>query len=174
MIVYQVTNKINNKKYIGITSQRLSQRLNEHKLRAKKEGGQKNIFYAAINKYGFNNFDIKVLRKCNSKQEMINSEIELIKKLKPEYNITQGGSVGCLGYKWSDEKRKKMSEQRKGLFSGKKNPMYGKPCSEEVKEKMRLKLKGKLNPMKRPDVYAKYLAAMSKRYGKTVTARKAG
>lgn len=167
MIVYQVTNKINNKKYIGITSQRLSQRLNEHKVRAKKEGGQKNIFYAAINKYGFNNFDIKVLRKCINKQEMIKSEIELIKELKPEYNIAPGGSVGALGHKWS-------YEQRKGLFSGEKNPMYGKPCSEEAKEKMRLKLKGKLNPMKRPDVYAKYLAAMSKRFGKTVTARKAG
>lgn len=142
MLVYKITNKVNDKSYIGVTTQILQKRISEHKCRAHKEGGQKNKFYAALNKYGLENFDVKVLSECKTKKELQNKEIELIKKMKPEYNITPGGSVGCLGYRWSDEARKKMSEQRKGRKAWNK----GIPNTPEQKAKISESLKIN-NPM---------------------------
>ena len=159
MIVYQLTNNINQKRYIGITTQLLYRRIAEHKLRAKKERGQKNKLYAAINKYGIENFKIEIIAECNSKEELEKKEIELIEKHKPEYNIAPGGSVGCFGYKWSDEQRKHMSNYRKGLLVGKKNGMYGR--------------KGKDNPMSKPENKLKWIIAMEKRgYNMENTRRK--
>ena len=142
MIVYQATNMTNNKSYIGVTTQPLKNRLSEHVCRSKKEGGQRNIFYAALNKYGIDNFDVKVIADCKDKTELENKEIELIKKMKPEYNIAPGGNVGALGYRWSDEARKKMSEQRKGRKAWNK----GIPNTPEQKAKISESLKIN-NPM---------------------------
>tara|TARA_B110000285_G_C14546302_1_gene347200 strand:- start:10 stop:486 length:477 start_codon:yes stop_codon:yes gene_type:complete len=149
MLVYQIKNRVNDKSYIGITTQSLRQRMNEHFARLDRKSGQENKFTAAKKKYGRNNFDVKVIAECKNRTELENKEIEIIEKLKPEYNIAPGGSVGCLGYRWSDEKKKKFGESRKGLLAGKKNPMYGK--------------KGKLNPMANPLVKSKWIAAMEKR-----------
>jgi len=142
MLVYQFENTVNGKKYIGITSQILQKRINEHKCRARKEGGQRNIFYAALNKYGLENFNVKVLSECKTKDELQKKEIELINKIKPEYNITPGGSVGALGHRWTDEQRKRMSEQRKGRKAWNK----GIPNTPEQKRKISEKLKVN-NPM---------------------------
>ncbi len=142
MIVYQFENKINGKKYIGITSQRLCNRTAQHTCRARKEGGQRNRFYAALNKYGLKNFDIKVLSECKTRKELVKKEIELIKKIKPEYNTTPGGSVGALGYRFSDEQRKQMSESRKGRKAWNK----GIPNTPEQKRKISESLKIN-NPM---------------------------
>jgi len=55
MFVYQIVNKINNKKYIGITSRSLNKRFNEHKK-------QLNCGIAsALVKYGEENFYIEKL-----------------------------------------------------------------------------------------------------------------
>jgi len=37
MIVYKITNKVNDKSYVGFTSQLLKQRINQHKSKSKKE-----------------------------------------------------------------------------------------------------------------------------------------
>jgi len=149
MIIYQITNKVNDKSYIGVTTQSLRQRMNEHFAKLDRKSGQENKFTAAKKKYGRDNFDVKVIAECKSKTELENKEIELIEKLKPEYNIAPGGNVGAKGYKWTKEQLENISKKRKGLLSGKNNPMYGR--------------KGKSNPMKNPEVYAKWLAAMEKR-----------
>jgi len=149
MFVYQLQNKVNDKKYIGITTRNVKTRLVEHVARAKKYGGQRNRFYAALNKYGLNNFDLKVLTECKNKADLEKKEIEFIDKLKPEYNLATGGNVGAKGFKWTQEQLDNVSKKRKGLLAGIKNPMYGK--------------KGKLNPMSNPEVYAKWVAAMEKR-----------
>ena len=69
-------------------------------------------------------------------------------------NRTNGGD-GSSGFTHSEESKRKMSEDRKGKFSGKNNPMYGvslkgenhhfygKSHSEETKRKMSEKRKGK-------------------------------
>ena len=70
------------------------------------------------------------------------------------YNKTDGGE-GSSGFIHNEESKRKMSESRKGRFSGKNNPMYGvslkgethhfygKFHSEETKRKMSEKRKGK-------------------------------
>ena len=142
MVVYQLKNKINDKRYIGITSQKLERRIAEHKARAKREGGQSNYLYAALNKYGMESFDISILSECKNKKELEKKEISLIEALKPEYNIAPGGNVGALGYRWSPEQRKKMSEQRKGRKAWNK----GIPNTPEQKAKISASLRIN-NPM---------------------------
>ena len=151
MIVYQLTNKVNSKKYIGITTQELRQRMNEHFSGMHNISGQSNKFNAAKKKYGRDSFDIKVLAECNTKEELLQTEVELINKYKPEYNLTPGGEVGCLGYRWSDDKKKRFSDYRKstGNFKGKNNPNFGRT--------------GNKNAMAKPEVKMKWIIAMEKR-----------
>ena len=50
--------------------------------------------------------------------------------------IPESGDNSILGYKFSDDSKKKMSESRKGKLIGDKNPMFGKPVSEETRSKI--------------------------------------
>jgi len=56
-------------------------------------------------------------------------------------NLTGGGD-GVLGYKHTDEEKKRRSKANKG----KNNPSYGRKHSEETKRKMSERLSGKNNP----------------------------
>lgn len=63
----------------------------------------------------------------------------------------------------SEETRKKNSEAHKGLHSGEKNPMYGKPSptkgkkkTDETRKKMSEAHRGKISPLRKP-VYCKEL-----------------
>lgn len=49
----------------------------------------------------------------------------------------------------SDAARRKMSESKKGMYDGEKNPMYGVhlPCSEEKKKRLSERFSGENNPM---------------------------
>ena len=111
-IVYCHTNKINDKKYIGITSQTVSERWGRH---GEKYKSQK--FGRAIEKYGWENFTHEVLFTGLSASEAKEIEKELIKKYntfgKNGYNTTKGGD-GVLGFRFSEKSRKKMSESAKG------------------------------------------------------------
>ncbi len=55
------------------------------------------VFHAALRKYGRNAFQWTIIGRARSFKAMSRLEIHLIKLLKPEYNITQGG-VGVLGF----------------------------------------------------------------------------
>ncbi len=130
-VVYLVTNTINGKRYIGVTSKRLAVRLSEH-----FSGAFTNVhsghFYRAIRKYGREVFVITELMKCSSKEQALADEVRMIFELNPEYNSTKGGD-GQLGRVVSQEFRAKMSAIHKGNTYN-----VGKKRSEETK----LKLKG--------------------------------
>lgn len=109
--VYCHTNKINNKKYIGITSQKVSDRWANGK-------GYKRCyaFDRAIQKYGWEEFAHEVLFTALSKQDAEKKEIELIAKwdtVAPHgYNLESGGSAGKKEHNQSIKKANKSREDK--------------------------------------------------------------
>lgn len=112
--VYVHINKLNGKRYVGITSQKVEYRWNYGE-------GYKNSphLYAAINKYGWDGFEHIILFDYLTEQEAKSKEIELIAMWKTQdnrfgYNVSAGGE-GASGYRPSEEVRRKLSASRTGL-----------------------------------------------------------
>lgn len=141
------------KRYIGITSTSVEERWRNGR------GYKTQIFYRAIKKYGFGNFQHDILFENLTKEEAEQKEIELIKKYnttnkKYGYNVANGGS--CVGTV-SEETKRKISESNKGKHQlseehieklresmrGENNPNYGKPRDEDTKRKIGESNKGK-------------------------------
>lgn len=127
--VYMHENKINHKKYIGMTG------IDPEK-RWKNGKDYKNCiaFNRAINKYGWDGFDHLVLFSGLTREEACAKEIELIAQYQTTnqefgYNICAGGG-GMVGFHHSQETKRILSEK----FSGPNNPNYGKPLSEKQLE----------------------------------------
>lgn len=146
-------NKINHKKYIGITCQKPSQRWRGGK------GYKIGAFKSAIDKYGWDNFEHIILFENLSKEEACLKEIKLINKYntmneKYGYNLCEGGNL-TLGYHHTQEAKGKMSKAKLGIYNGNKNPMYGKTgilapmygkhLTDEHKRKISEAKKGKAN-----------------------------
>ena len=131
--VYIHTNKINNKRYVGITS-----KLPEKRWGNNGNGYRKNQhFWKAIQKYGWENFQHEVLLTCVTKECACDIERCLIKYYKTDnplygYNLTSGGDKGCT---YSEESRRKISEARKGKYTGEDSPMFGISPKERMDEK---------------------------------------
>jgi len=162
MIIYKVTNKINNKIYIGQTSKQLKERQNSHIWSANNDSSCH--FHKAIRKYGINSFIWEIEDICNSVEELNEKEIFYIKKyetLNKGYNMTLGGS-GVSGYKLSNERKlaigelsknrrykrtneykENMSKIMKGKGKGRKNHNR-LPLSQDYKDNMASALGGKL------------------------------
>lgn len=81
----------NGKRYIGLTSTKLSKRIYQHKLDSSTKN--KTVFHNAINKYGFENIEWSVLEKSNVKDKLAELEIKYIE----EFN-TYIGKPNCNGY----------------------------------------------------------------------------
>jgi group I intron endonuclease len=94
--IYQATNKVNGKKYIGQTTyDKLRKRISTHWWYA--NNSDSNLpFPNALRKYGKDNFDWTILEECNTDQRG-QREMYWIDKIKPEYNATLGGDGGSLG-----------------------------------------------------------------------------
>lgn len=90
--IYMIVNKINNKKYIGLTSKSIQRRWNEHLREASKNTHR--YLYHAINKYGSENFEIIELEKNVPEEELNDREQFYINKYmtyENGYNLTLGG-----------------------------------------------------------------------------------
>jgi len=97
-LIYKIVNKLNSKVYIGKTSRALKRRWREHIRRAKDKVPLP--LYRAMNKYGLDNFVIKIIKYCKNSKDLNEKEIELIEKYKSfigkyghkyGYNLTPGG-----------------------------------------------------------------------------------
>lgn len=135
--VYLYTNKINGKKYCGITKQTIEER---------RRGGYYRVFANALEKYGLENFDVKILHEVETLEEASYLEKKIISELNLKdrrfgYNIAEGGFGGysCSGYTEEEynEYRKKLSEAQHERYKdiderykcanyGIKNGNYGK------------------------------------------------
>ena len=67
--IYQITNKINNKIYIGKTEFSIEKRFKEHCRDAFRERNEKRPLYAAIRKYGVENFEISLIEETEHPEE---------------------------------------------------------------------------------------------------------
>ena len=84
--VYKLTNKIDNKIYVGSTCKSLSQRLQGHKDKSKENPTQP--VYAHINNIKWDNVDIVLIENypCDTKKELLYRERYYIELLKSELN----------------------------------------------------------------------------------------
>jgi group I intron endonuclease len=131
--IYYIKNIVTNQIYIGSTRSSLYKRIREH-LNSLKVNKHHNIkLQRSYNKYGLENFIIKVKPINKSDYEILLLEESLIKRLKPYYNIckepTKGGKPNkgvklskswknnirekSLLYKHSEKTYKKVSENNK-------------------------------------------------------------
>ncbi|CAL9975021.1 terminase large subunit [Vibrio phage K469] len=138
-VVYRHTNTLNGKQYVGITKRTMQDRWREHVYSAFKEGSL-NAFHCAIRKYGVNAFDHEVLYVDEDHEYSVLEQFErdyIIESncIAPNgYNMTEGGG-GTLGFKFSEEQKKQLSEShKKSYVNGKVSTMKGKTHSAETKE----------------------------------------
>lgn len=108
--VYKHQNLVNGKIYIGITSQKPEDRW-------RNGAGYYNHkkFYAAILKYGWDNFSHDILYVGLTEAEACQKEKELIKLYNSKnngYNLTDGGD-GTSGYHHTDATKRKISQSQK-------------------------------------------------------------
>ena len=89
--IYQITNKINGKIYIGKTEHSIEKRFKEHCTDAFKDRNEKRPLYAAMRKYGIENFEVSLLEETNNPEEREVYWIEQKRSFKFGYNATLGG-----------------------------------------------------------------------------------
>lgn len=136
LVIYKITNLINNKVYIGQTIN-YKERLRHHKQTAFRESDKNRDkpLYRAIRKYGLENFKFEIIDDTAKTQEELNQKeiyyIELydcIIDTGKGYNLETGGGNGHK----SEYTKRKIAEAQMGEL----NHMYGKT--------------GKLNPTSKP------------------------
>ena len=96
--IYLITNKINNKKYVGKTTTTIEKRWLEHIADSKKEKCEIRPLYRALRKYGIDNFFIKEIEKCDIKNLSKRERywIQYYNTYENGYNATLGGDGKIL------------------------------------------------------------------------------
>lgn len=156
MLIYKITNIINNKVYIGKTEKSLSSRIAYHIQDLKANRHCNRHLQSAYNKYGINCFKFENIDKAIDSESLNQLEknyitLYLSTNDKFGYNLTNGGDGTC-GWKATEETRKRMSDSKKGVLAGSKHPQFGKKMLESTKialmeaNKKRVIPKGKDNP----------------------------
>lgn len=168
--VYIITNLLDNKLYVGVTS-------NSLKFRFRSHCSQGTVLTRAIKKHGKHNFTISLIEEFNNKKEAFIAEQKYIKQFNSKapngYNLTDGGESPAITeevkrkistskklYKFTDQHIQKIREASKinGLKrKGVKRPAFseewcknmskahiGKKLSEEHKKKISTSIKNSI------------------------------
>ena len=98
--IYCITNLVNQKKYVGKTTNSITERFKEHCSDSKRERCEKRPLYDAMNKYGVENFIVEELEVVEDENLLSEREIFWIKELQTYgskgYNATKGGDGSIL------------------------------------------------------------------------------
>lgn len=109
ILIYKATNLVNNKVYIGQTTQTLQDRIYHHKKDSYRTDRPKVYFHNAIFKYGIDNFKFEVIEYCDNVEMLNEREIYWISYYDSTnkdkgYNLDSGGRNG--GCKCEETKQK--------------------------------------------------------------------
>lgn len=113
-IVYLATNKVNGKRYVGVTQHSLGSRRSAHEYDALKGKASCRLFHRAIRKYGRESFDWAIVFRSDCYEKALSEEIRLIAELSPEYNLAAGGRTN-RGFKLTDEAKEKLRKAMVGF-----------------------------------------------------------
>lgn len=129
--IYGIKNRINEKVYVGQTSESFLRRFWNHQWKLRNNSHDNIYLQNSWNKYGENNFEYFVIETVNNPSLLDELEIKYIdfyKKLEKSYNMLLGGG-GRRGFPLSDNVKKVIGEKNR-------QNMLGKKHSEETKHKM--------------------------------------
>lgn len=115
MIIYKATNLINNKTYIGQTTNTLEFRKQQHFRETKSSKKTNTYFHNALQKYGFDNFSFEIIDTADSIESLNEKEIYWIDFYHSTdkscgYNLDSGGKSGGLK---SDLTKQRIGEKSK-------------------------------------------------------------
>lgn len=162
--IYKISNSINDKLYVGQTTESIKRRFGRHRSHSKEEKNSNIVIYRAFNKYGFDNFHIEVLEEVT---ETLLSEreqfwIKELNTLVPTgYNMLSGGNLMCgannpfYGRKHTEISKTKMSLNSSNNI-GELNAFFNKTHSILSKEKMSISHSKVHNEKKDTIEYKKY------------------
>ena len=187
MVIYKITNSINDKIYIGQTTTSLEKRFRGHLGDMEREVNNK--FYNAMKKHGAENFYIEPIEiGINSLESLSEREVFWIRyydTYNNGYNSTEGGEISPMMYAsvrtkvsnalkgrvFSDEHRQKLSlanlgkegvphtEEHKSYM---RELMTGREVSEETREKLREASLGKTQSKETIEKRMKYVRGVPK------------
>ena len=109
--VYQITNQINGKKYIG-SSVNIKKRWAHHKTMLRAGNHHSAHLQSAWQKYSGENFKFEIICSC-PEDKTVEFEQFFVDARNPEYNIAKCANAPTLGTHLSAETRRKISEANK-------------------------------------------------------------
>jgi len=157
--IYRIWNIYNNKSYVGQTTKiDPLDRIDQH-LYGSRLGSI--VVQRAILKHGINKFRYEIIKRDVPNELLDLYEIKYIRRFVSHhngYNLTVGGNQNMLGYKHTDETKRKMRVSHQGMAGkrhsettkrkmsevkiGSNNSNYGKPTSRKQKETVSSIMKG--------------------------------
>lgn len=152
--IYKIICNKNNKVYIG-SSKDIEQRITRHFSQLKHLSHGNPHLQSAYNKYGEASFSYEIVEKCSVEKLLIREQywMDITKcydRLNGFNNTTKADRP--LGYKHTDEAKRKMSEAKKGISLSPehvnkiRNSNTGKKRTDEFKLRLSNMRKGKGNP----------------------------
>lgn len=147
--IYLITNKVNDKKYVGYTSHEPERRWHEH-----CKSSTKSLVANAIRKYGKDNFEFLVIYQSLDRDYTLFVMEEFFIRLYDAhandghgYNRSYGGTSNNRGIKYGQDVRDRMSLSQIGVtrLSGPaiSRALKGRPISDEHRRKLSVAQTGK-------------------------------
>lgn len=139
--IYQIKNLETGCVYVGQTRQPFQRRFFYHRWQLRTNCHENPYLQASYNKHGENAFEFSVRVETDNVENLDKLEIQEIDKARHEgpcYNMLSGGG-GRPGVPLPEYRRKELGELNRKLNTGKK-------ASEETKQKMSERKKGKKRP----------------------------
>ena len=136
----------NGKHYVGRTKNSFEQRCTEHKYNVDKKA--QHPLYYALNKYGWDDVEKRVLEEVNTHEQSVLRELDYIihyDSLINGYNLTYNTQIG--GDNWEGrrdtEEYNQFVKKMSSISYGENNSMFGKNHSEQTIKLLKEKAKGR-------------------------------